>query len=125
MTATKTVTVDGVPAGEGVEQVLRMASAAKSLAFFSGLEAQPDDLYIRAAQCVSEALRDREHPLPCDLLVALIASCFDAAQDVGEARVEFLCSELPDPSIGLAKAVRQNRRNLGLSDGPERGVDRG
>lgn len=122
--AERRVTIDGIPEGGEAGLVLRMAYAAKSLAFHSGVQMQADDAYIRAAQAVAEMWRGRER-FPCDLLVSLIAAEFDPAQDVGEARVALLATALPDPSDDLARAVQDNRRILGLSANDSRGGDRG
>lgn len=100
------------PADDHRTEVLRLAYAAKMLAWSSGERVPPDALLIRAAM----AYVCRREKWPRDLDVLMIAAQFDTDADAEETeyRRALIGETLPNPSDAIAEMVAANRRVLGL-----------
>ncbi len=108
----KSMSAIGYPTGTRRERVLALANGAKHALFGGGCEMLRDDLLIRAALALDRA---REGDL-AEVAVVNIAVLFSPEADVqlSDETRELLATPLCRPWDGLADAVANNRRLLGL-----------
>lgn len=94
------------------ERVIRLAQAAKELAWNSGERVPPDETLLRAALAVDLIKRADAGELD-DLATILVAAQFMPIEDDG-VRAQVVATELPHPGKWMQEAVANNRRLLGL-----------